>query len=120
LRGLVEVEVCDQGAEDRDVVADGGAWVWASVGGWVEALATEEVVFDELVVGVEAECLVVDVAAPGVGADHQSGDAESVTVLIGVRGTHVVVEAAPVIPGEEVAVESQSGLRMIALMMLVT
>ena len=31
----------------------------------------EEVVLDELEVGVEAEDLVVDVALPGVGADHE-------------------------------------------------
>ena len=38
----------------------------------VEPLPAEEVVLDELVVGVVAEDLVVDEAVPGVGADHDA------------------------------------------------
>ena len=61
-RLLVEVEVGDEVAEDGRVLADVGARVGAAVGRRVEALAAEEVVLDELDVGVEAQRLVVDVA----------------------------------------------------------
>src|SRR5579875_233531 len=59
---LVEVEVFDQVAQLGGVLAYVGARVGPSVGGRVEALAVQEVVFDELDVGVEAERLVVDEA----------------------------------------------------------
>ena len=62
-------------AEDRDVFADGWSGVGASVGFGVEALTVEEVVFDELVVRVEAQDLVVDVARVCVRADDEAGDA---------------------------------------------
>ena len=83
------------------VLADVGSRVGSTVGGRVEALAAEEVVFDELVVRVEAEGLVVDVAVFGVGADDDARDAEPVAVLVDRRGDDVVVEAAPVVPGQE-------------------
>jgi len=50
---LAEVEVGDQVAQDRRVLADVRARVGPAVGGRVEALATQEVVLDELGVGVE-------------------------------------------------------------------
>ena len=49
-------------AEHRRVLAHVGPRVGAAVGRWVEPLAAEEVVLDELGVGVEAQRLVVDVA----------------------------------------------------------
>src|SRR5262249_50045592 len=73
----------------------------AAVRPWVEARATEEVVFDELEVGVVAEGLVVDVAAFGVGADHAAGDADAVPVGVDAGRGDVVVEATPVVPGNE-------------------
>ena len=62
-RRLVEVEVVGEVAEDLLVLADVGSGIGSAVGGGVDALAVQEVVLDELVVGVEAEGLVVDVAA---------------------------------------------------------
>ena len=101
-RGVwLEVEVGGDVAEDRVVLADVGAGVGAAVGGGIEARAVDEVVLDELRVGVEAEDLVVDVALLGVRADHDPGDAEAEAVAVDDRRHDVVVEAAPVIPGEE-------------------
>src|SRR5206468_1868648 len=75
-RPLPEVEVLDEVAEDLFVLADVGAAVWAAVGLRVEAAPAEEVVLDELEVRVEAQRLVVDVAPPGVGADHEPRHAQ--------------------------------------------
>ena len=52
-------------------------------------------------VGVEAERLVVDVALLGVRADHQPRHPQAVAVRVDRRRHDVVVEAAPVVPGEE-------------------
>src|SRR5262249_35569904 len=68
-RNLAEVEVGRQVAEQRQILAHAGPGVGAAVGGGVEPGAAEEVVLDELQVGVAAERLVVDVALPGVGGD---------------------------------------------------
>src|SRR5207253_2955019 len=73
-RGLSEVEFCREVAEDLDVLAHGDARIGSPVGGRVEALAAEEVVLDELHIRVEAQRLVVDVAAFGVWADQETGD----------------------------------------------
>ena len=43
----------------------------------------------------------VDEAAPRVRADDQPGDAQAVPVLVHVRWRDVVVEATPVVPGQE-------------------
>src|SRR4029078_12856627 len=51
--------------------------------------------------GVKAEHLVVDVAAARVRRDHEPGHAQAVAVDGHLRRHHVVVEAAPVVPGEE-------------------
>lgn len=55
---LLEVEVVDQIPEERIVFSHIGP----AVGGGVEALATEEVVFDEFDVGVMAEGLMINVS----------------------------------------------------------
>src|SRR6476659_7910046 len=59
---LGEVEVADEVAQHRLVLADAGARVWSAVGSGIDAGAAEEVVFDELDVRVVAEYLAVDVA----------------------------------------------------------
>src|SRR5205085_8534366 len=59
-RLLPEVEVLDEIAEDLRVLADVGATVRPPVGLRVDAPSVQEVVLDELEVGVEAEGLVVD------------------------------------------------------------
>ena len=97
LKSKSSVEV----AEDRVVLAHVGPGVGAAVGGGIEPGAVEEVVLDELGVGVEAEDLVVDVALLGVGADHDPGHAQAEAVAVDDRRHDMVVEAAPVIPGEE-------------------
>ena len=65
----------------------------------VEPPAAEEVVLDELRVGVEAQRLVIDVAALRVRADHDPRYAQAVTVHVDPRRHDVVVETAPVVPG---------------------
>src|SRR5437764_13673930 len=61
-RPLGEVEVATEIAQQRVVLPDIRTRVRPPVGGRVEPLAGQEVVFDELVVVVVAENLMVDVA----------------------------------------------------------
>jgi hypothetical protein len=62
-------------------VGDRGGCRWP-----VDALTAEEVVLDELEVGVEAEGLVVDEPAAGVGADDDARDPQPVAVAVHGRG----------------------------------
>lgn len=71
---------------------DGGRVVHRCVG---PVAVRQEVVLDELDDRVEAERLVIDVAAAGVGADHQRRDSDAIAVLIDVRREDVVVEVRP-------------------------
>jgi hypothetical protein len=48
-------------------------WIGSVVGCRIDSLTAQEVVFDELEVGVEAQRLVVDVAVAGVRADGVVG-----------------------------------------------
>src|SRR6267154_6336804 len=57
---LAEVEVVEQIPEDRGVLADVGPGIGPAIGRGVEPGAAEEVVLDELQVGVAAEDVVVD------------------------------------------------------------
>src|SRR5947209_8857223 len=100
-RKLPEVEVLAEISEQQVVLADVGPGVWAAVGGGIQPFAAEEVVLDELVVGIVAEYLMVDVAAARVRADDDSGHAEAEAVAIDGGGYHVVIEATPVVPCEE-------------------
>ena len=84
-RRLVEVEVLREVAEDRHVLPHVRARIGPAVGARVEALAVEEEVLDELEVRVEAERLVVDVAALRVRADDEPRHADAVAVLVDVR-----------------------------------
>src|SRR5438270_530135 len=59
-RGLAEVEVLAQVAQDRLALTHVGPGIGASVGLGIDALTVEEVVLDELVERVEAQGLVVD------------------------------------------------------------
>src|SRR5579862_1953872 len=77
-----EVEVAHEVTEDGLALADVGPRVGPAVGLRVEALTAEEIVLDELEVGVEAERLVVDVAAAGVGADHEGRNAQAVALAV--------------------------------------
>src|SRR6516164_8182009 len=70
---LAEVEVREQVAEDRGVLADVAARVGTPVGRGVQPGPAQEIVLDELVVRVEGQGLVVDVARLGVGRDDQGG-----------------------------------------------
>jgi hypothetical protein len=98
---LREVEVVREVAENRQRLAHVGARVCASVRLRVEALPAQEVVFDGLRVGVEAQRLVVDVAASRVRADHDAGHAQAVAGAVDARRVEMVVEAAPVVPREQ-------------------
>jgi hypothetical protein len=59
-RRLGEVEVLRQIAKLWGGFAHIGPRVWPAIGLRIQSLAAEEVVFDELKVGVEAQCLVVE------------------------------------------------------------
>ena len=98
---MVEVEVVHEVPEYRHVLAHHLASIRPAVGTRIQPLTLEKVVFDELGVRVEAQRLMIDVAPLGVGADDQSGNAQSVTVVVDPRRNDVVIEAAPVVPGEE-------------------
>src|SRR4051794_38045718 len=98
---LVEVEVAAQGAEAVRGFTHRRARVGSAVVSRVEALSPEEVVLDELEIRVEAERLMVHVALPRVRADHEGGNADAVLLTTDYGWRHVVVEAAPVVPGEE-------------------
>src|ERR1700730_6061439 len=100
-RRLTEVEVVDQVAEDLRGFADIGSWVRSAVGRWVEALAAQEGILDELVEGVEAQRLVVDIAPLGIGADDERRYAQPVAVRVDRRRGEMVVEAAAVVPGQQ-------------------
>src|ERR1035438_3538943 len=63
-RGLVEVEVLVDVAEDGFILADVGAGIGPAVGGGVEPVAAEEVVLDELQVGIAAERLAAALNLP--------------------------------------------------------
>jgi hypothetical protein len=100
-RSLVEVEVAAQIARKGQVLAHIRPGVGPPVRPWVKPLSAQEIVLDELVVGVEGHRLMVDEAAARVGADDERGHAEPVAVAAYRRRVYVVVEAAPVIPGQE-------------------
>ena len=98
---LAEVEVLGQVAEDRLVLTHIRPGVGAAVGQRIEAAAAEEIVLDELQVGVAAEGLVVDEPFFRVRGDHDGRHPQAVAVLVHRRGHHMVIETAPVIPGQE-------------------
>src|SRR5437588_158942 len=77
------------------------AGVGAAVGLGVEPLSAEEVVLDELGVGVEAQRLVIDEPPLRVGANHECRHLQPIPVLVHVRWPDVVVEPAPIVPGHE-------------------
>ena len=70
-----EVEVLGEVSEYPNALAHSRARVGAAVVRRIEASTIEEVVFDELRVRVEAQDLVVDVAAPGVRTDDEARNA---------------------------------------------
>src|SRR5215831_18826492 len=94
---LVEVEVGLDIAELAGVFTHVRSGIRSSVGLRVKTLSVQEVVFDELRVGVEAQRLMVDVPGLGVRADDHRGDAQSVSEGVDGRGNDVIVEAAPVV-----------------------
>jgi hypothetical protein len=98
---LGEVEVSCQVAEVGSVLADPWPLVRSAVSAGVDARAAEEAVLDELKVGVETECLVVNVPEFGVGTDHDAGHPKSVAVLVDCRRHYVIVETAPLVPGQK-------------------
>ena len=100
-RRLLEVELAREVPEDRGVLAHVGPRIGALVRLRVEPLPAEEVVLDELEVRVETQRLMVDVPLLRVRADHETRHTQAVAVLVGFRRSNVVVEAAPVVPGQE-------------------
>ena len=100
-RLLVKVEVTGQIAENRLVFPNIRSRIRPSVRLRVESLAMQEIGFDELEISVAAERLMIDVPPPGIGTDDYSGHTNSIPEFIDDRRPHMVVEAAPVVPGEK-------------------
>src|SRR6202165_3854389 len=100
-RCLVEIEIGGEIPQNLETFPDVGSRIGSAIGVGVDPLTVQERVFDELVVGIEAENLVVDVALLRVRADDDAGHAQAVTIDVDRRWYHMVVEAAPVIPGQE-------------------
>src|SRR6478672_2497652 len=98
---LVEVEITDEVAKHRHVLAHRGPRIRAAVSRRVEPLPSDEVVLDELGVGVETQGLVVDVAPARIWRDDHCWDPEAVSLAVDDGWDDMVVETAPVIPGEE-------------------
>lgn len=76
LRGggfLDEVEIAVRFLKTDAFSRTSGSWVGAFIAFRVEMPAMEEVILNELEVGVKAEGLVIDVTAPGIGADYDAG-----------------------------------------------
>src|SRR6516165_10674865 len=69
---LVEVEVVHEVAELGNGLAHSRTWIGTSVGVRVQACAAEEVVLDELQVGVVAERLMVDEPFLRVRRNHEA------------------------------------------------
>src|SRR5947209_6509753 len=96
-RWLSEIKVLHQVAKLRGVFPYTRPGIGPPICLRVNPLATEEKVFDELQVGVEAQGLVVDQALLGIGANNQSRYAKTIAVLVDDRRRDVVVEAAPIV-----------------------
>src|SRR5207247_1479122 len=84
-RGLREVEVAPEVAEDLRALPHVGPWVGPAVGRRVDALPVEEVVLNELQIRIEAQNLMVDVSALRVRADHEPRHAQAVAVRVDLR-----------------------------------
>src|SRR5437763_1272133 len=100
-RLLRKVEVCRQIAKRGERLSHRRPWIGAPVAARIKPGTAEKVVLDELGVRVEAQDLVVDEPATRVRTDDQPGDAQSVAVLIDPRRDDMVVEPAPVVPGQD-------------------
>src|SRR5450759_852099 len=78
---LGEVEICGDVSEDADIFSDVWPWVGPTVGAGINALTAEQILLDELVVGVERECLVIDIPLLGVGADDHGRHSQAVSAV---------------------------------------
>src|SRR5689334_6514662 len=79
-RFLLEVEVLDEVAEDLRALANIRSRIGTPVRLRIEPRPAEEVVLDELRVGVEAQDLMVDEPAPRIRADHEARNAKPIAV----------------------------------------
>src|SRR5579862_4941808 len=100
-RSLAEVEVFDEIAEKRNVFAHRRSRIGSAVGSRVESLPVQEVVLDELVVRVEAERLMVDIAPLCVRTDDDARNAQTIAIHVHGRRNDMVIKAAPVIPADK-------------------
>src|SRR5260370_16097479 len=100
-RLLLEIEVLAQVAQDLGPLAHVRAGIGTAIGSRVQALAGQEVVLDELQVRVEAQRLMIDIAGARVRTDHEAGHAEPVSLAVHRRRPDMVVETAPVVPGQK-------------------
>ena len=98
---MPEVELVAEVAEDPDLLAHGRARVGTAHRPGIEPRAVQEQVLDELQVRVEGQHLAVDGAGLRPRADEDPRHPDPVAVLVDARRRDVVVEAAPVVPGEE-------------------
>ena len=91
----------DQVAQTRGPLAYVGPGVRPPVGTRVDSTTAQEVVLDEPGQGVVTEPLPIDEPTPCIRADDDAGDPEAVAHTVHGGRRHVVVEAAPVVPGQE-------------------
>jgi hypothetical protein len=98
---LVEVEVLGEIAELRCILAHIGPRVRSAIGLRIKSLPIQKIVLDKFHERVEAERLMIDEAALRVGRNHQARNAQAVPVFIDADGNDMVVEPAPVVPGQK-------------------
>ena len=84
--GWLKSKSLARSAQARGFFAHVGPFVGPPVGRRVQATGRQEIVLDELQIGVVAQLLMVDVAGLRVGADDQPGHAQAVAVCVDVCG----------------------------------
>ena len=96
LRGLLQSGNCP--SQNSINCAQRWARIGPAIGHRIDTLPVQEIILDELVVCIEAQRLMIDVAVPRVWADHDARYPQSISVCIHARRCHVVIKTAPVVP----------------------
>jgi hypothetical protein len=98
---LGEIEIHEQITNLGYILAYIRTGVGATISLWVDPLASEEQVFDQLDVRILALNLMINETLFGIRADHNTGNAQAEPILVDMRRDYMIVKAAPVIPGKE-------------------
>src|SRR5579859_4613323 len=98
---LCEIEISGQVAQNSRILPHIWTRIGTPIGLRIEPRATQEIILDELEVGIKAQGLVIDEALPGIGADDQAGHTQPIAIRIYLRRLHMIIEASPIIPGEK-------------------